>query len=60
MPKTDVASQYPGLYLFSTLARMVRPVHNLQLDKIEMIGSFEQVYMNIAVSESEILPEVNY
>jgi DNA-directed RNA polymerase I subunit RPA2 len=54
----DVASQYPGLYLFATLARMVRPVVNLQLDKTEMIGSFEQVYLNIAVTDTEILPEV--
>ena len=35
--------QYPGLFLFSTPSRMVRPVINLATNVIEMIGSFEQV-----------------
>ncbi|KAK7111027.1 DNA-directed RNA polymerase I subunit RPA2-like [Littorina saxatilis] len=58
VPKTEVASQYPGLYLFSTLARMVRPVLNLQLNKTEMLGTFEQVYLDIAVCAEEIHPGV--
>ena len=59
VPKTEVSSQYPGLYLFSSLARMVRPVLNLQLQHTEMIGTFEQVYMDIAVSADEIHPTVS-
>ena len=43
MPITKVASQYPGLYIFSTPARMMRPVFNLAANKVEMIGTFEQV-----------------
>ena len=43
VPITSVASQYPGLYIFSTPARMMRPVLNLAASKVEMIGSFEQV-----------------
>ena len=35
--------QYPGLFLFSSPARMVRPVINLATNVKEMIGSFEQV-----------------
>jgi hypothetical protein len=35
--------QYPGLFLFSNPARMVRPVINLATNVTEMIGSFEQV-----------------
>ena len=35
--------QYPGLYIMSTPARMVRPVLNLSTNTTEMIGSFEQV-----------------
>ena len=35
--------QYPGLFLFSNPARMVRPVFNLATNVTEMIGSFEQV-----------------
>ena len=59
MSKTEVSSQYPGLYLFSGLARMVRPVINLRLQRTEMIGTFEQVYMDIAVTASEIHPGVS-
>ena len=36
--------QYPGLFLMSGPARMVRPVLNLSTNTTEMIGSFEQVY----------------
>ncbi|XP_064598141.1 LOW QUALITY PROTEIN: DNA-directed RNA polymerase I subunit RPA2-like [Liolophura sinensis] len=54
VPKTKVASQYPGLYIFTGLARMMRPVTNLALNKVEMIGTFEQVYMNIAIVPEEM------
>ncbi|XP_020616310.1 DNA-directed RNA polymerase I subunit RPA2-like isoform X2 [Orbicella faveolata] len=53
VPITSVASQYPTLFLFSTPARMMRPVFNLAAGKVEMIGTFEQVYMNIAVVQEE-------
>ena len=43
VPITSVASQYPALHLFSTPARMMRPVLNLAAGKVEMIGTFEQV-----------------
>ena len=35
--------QYPGLFLMTSPARMVRPVLNLSTNTTEMIGSFEQV-----------------
>ncbi len=35
--------QFPGLFLFTGPARMVRPVVNLALNAIELIGTFEQV-----------------
>ncbi|PPQ66740.1 hypothetical protein CVT26_009541 [Gymnopilus dilepis] len=46
--------QYPGLYLFSTKARMMRPVKYLANGKNDQIGSFEQVYMDIACTPEEI------
>ena len=58
MEATRVASQFPGVFLFSELARLSRPVRNLALDRIEMIGSFEQAYRNIAVIPDEIIPNV--
>ncbi len=45
---------YPGLYLFSTRARMMRTVRYLANGRDDSIGSFEQVYMNIAVKPEEI------
>ncbi|XP_077978209.1 DNA-directed RNA polymerase I subunit RPA2-like [Glandiceps talaboti] len=54
VPMTGKASQYPGIYLFTTVARMMRPVVNLVTNTQEMIGTFEQVYMNIAVIPEEI------
>ncbi|XP_033762318.1 DNA-directed RNA polymerase I subunit RPA2-like [Pecten maximus] len=53
VPRTEFASQYPGLYIFTTPARMMRPVRNLSLKKNEMIGTFEQVYMDISLNDEE-------
>lgn len=46
--------QYPGIYMFSEAARMIRPVKYLPLGKEDWVGPFEQVYMNIAVTPEEI------
>ncbi|PRT52999.1 hypothetical protein B9G98_00619 [Wickerhamiella sorbophila] len=52
--------QYPGLYLFTGLARMIRPVKYLPLNgKEDLVGPFEQVYMNIAVTPDEIEDNVH-
>lgn len=47
---------YPGLYLFTNPSRMVRPARNLRCDDVETLGSFEQVYMDVAVTPQEIVP----
>jgi DNA-directed RNA polymerase I subunit RPA2 len=49
--------QYPGLFLMTGPARMVRPVLNLSTNTTEMIGSFEQVYMDIAVVPEEAIKD---
>ncbi|KAJ7755894.1 hypothetical protein B0H16DRAFT_1540019 [Mycena metata] len=46
--------QYPGLYLFSTRARMMRPVKYLANGRDDQVGPFEQVYMDIACMPEEI------
>ena len=46
--------QYPGLYIFGGHSRMMRPVRYLPLDKEDIVGPFEQVYMNVAVTPQEI------
>lgn len=52
VPK-KTGGQYPGLFLFIGSARMMRPVWNLSQQKIEMIGTFEQVYLDIAIKKEE-------
>lgn len=54
VPKTGKASLYPGLFLFTTPCRMVRPVQNLSLGREEFIGTFEQLYINVGIQESEV------
>ncbi|RWS07039.1 DNA-directed RNA polymerase I subunit RPA2-like protein [Dinothrombium tinctorium] len=58
VPKTNKPTQFAGLYLFSNPARMMRPVFNLKTQSVEIIGSFEQVYMDICVVGNEIIPNV--
>jgi DNA-directed RNA polymerase I subunit RPA2 len=45
--------QFPGLFLFTGPARMMRPVINLAAQKVELIGTFEQVYMDICIYPKE-------
>jgi DNA-directed RNA polymerase I subunit RPA2 len=47
--------QYPGIYMSSAPARMVRPVKYLPLDKEDFVGPQEQPFMSIAVTEPEII-----
>ncbi|XP_029376986.1 DNA-directed RNA polymerase I subunit RPA2 isoform X3 [Echeneis naucrates] len=59
VPKTGKASLYPGLFLFTTPCRMVRPVRNLALGKEELVGTFEQLYINVGILEDDIEPGVS-
>lgn len=58
IPKSSKATQFPSLYLFSTPSRMIRPVYNLITQNVEFIGSFEQCYLDICVTGSELIPEI--
>ena len=53
---TSNGGQYPGVYMFSTPARMYRPVRYLPLDQLDFVGPLEQPYMGIACTGSEIIP----
>ena len=46
--------QYPGLYLFTGRSRMMRPVVYLENGKTDHLGTFEQVYMDVACIPLEI------
>ncbi|KAH9179744.1 hypothetical protein EDB89DRAFT_2111030 [Lactarius sanguifluus] len=51
--------QYPGLFLFASRSRMMRPVKYILNGRDDQIGPFEQVYMDIAISPKEIDPVVS-
>lgn len=50
--------QYPGLFLFSGPCRMTRPVKYLATGETDMVGPFEQVYLNIACMNEDVVPGV--
>uniref|UniRef100_A0A8B9VX25 DNA-directed RNA polymerase subunit beta n=1 Tax=Anas zonorhyncha TaxID=75864 RepID=A0A8B9VX25_9AVES len=58
IPMTGKPSLYPGLFIFTTPCRMVRPVKNLLYGRKEWIGTLEQIFMNVATMESEVVPGV--
>jgi len=53
IPKGNRGSPYPGMFLFTRAGRMVRPVHQFESNKIEMIGPFEQAFMDIACLDED-------
>nr|XP_022916838.1 DNA-directed RNA polymerase I subunit RPA2 [Onthophagus taurus] len=53
VPIKKVTSQYPGLFLFTGAARMMRPLRNLIANKIEYVGTFEQVYLEVCIKPQE-------
>jgi DNA-directed RNA polymerase I subunit RPA2 len=54
----STGGQYPGLYLFSTPARMIRAVKYLPTGTKDLVGPFEQVYMDIACMPDDVVPGV--
>lgn len=49
------SGQYPGVYMFSQISRMYRPVKYLPLGKLDYVGPFEQPYMSIACTDAEVV-----
>ncbi len=62
VPKIDLNnntySLYPGLYLFTSPGRMMRPVKNLSTNDIEYIGTMEQCYLHVCVKPEEFVENV--
>jgi DNA-directed RNA polymerase I subunit RPA2 len=54
IPASSPGSPFPGLYLFTGAARMVRPVLQRATGKTEMIGPLEQAFMDIACLDEDI------
>jgi DNA-directed RNA polymerase I subunit RPA2 len=62
VPKSayTISLQYPGIFLFTCIARMVRKVRNLALGADEYIGPLEQIYLNIACLPEDIRPDTTH
>ncbi|OAF69426.1 RNA polymerase I subunit 2, partial [Intoshia linei] len=50
---SDLATQYPGFFIFTETSRFIRTVKNVKYDCFEYIGSFEQVYLKVAMKETD-------
>lgn len=61
LPRSNVSTYtlYPGLYLFTTPGRMMRPVRNLHTNQIEYIGTMEQCYLHVCISPKEFVENVS-
>ncbi|KAK6193280.1 ammonium transporter Amt1 [Pestalotiopsis sp. IQ-011] len=46
---------YPGIFMSSEPARMIRPTKYLPLEKEDYVGALEQPYMSIACTEPEVV-----
>ncbi|KAH6659944.1 RNA polymerase Rpb2 [Truncatella angustata] len=46
---------YPGIFMSSEPARMIRPAKYLPLEKEDFVGPLEQPYMSIACTEPEVV-----
>eukprot|EP00762_Andalucia_godoyi_P006323 ANDGO_05931.mRNA.1 DNA-directed RNA polymerase I subunit rpa2 len=46
---------FAGIYLFSSPARMMRPVRNMAADAVEWIGTLEQIYLDIACIDADVI-----
>ncbi|XP_034837415.1 DNA-directed RNA polymerase I subunit RPA2 [Maniola hyperantus] len=55
IPKKQICAQYAGMFLFTSEARMMRPVINLATGQLELIGTMEQMYLDVAVTNTEII-----
>lgn len=54
IPSGNAGGPYPGLYLFTSAARLVRPVLHRASGKTEFIGPMEQPFIDIACLEMDI------
>ena len=54
IPQGNAGSPYPGLFLFTGAARLVRPVLQRATGRTEMIGPMEQAFMDIACLDQDI------
>jgi len=45
---------FPGIFLFASPGRFVRPVKHIETGEIEFIGPLEQVNLSVACQEEDL------
>nr|CAD7596147.1 unnamed protein product [Timema genevievae] len=60
IPQSSKGGQFPGLFLFTGPARMMRPVVNLAAQAVELIGTLEQVHMDICIVPEEAYEQTTH
>jgi DNA-directed RNA polymerase I subunit RPA2 len=51
-------TMYPGLYLFTSPGRMMRPVKNLSTNNVEYIGTMEQCFLHVCIKPDGFIENV--
>ncbi|CAG0912450.1 unnamed protein product [Notodromas monacha] len=51
-----VGGQFPGVFIFTGMNRLMRKVVNLSTMSEELVGALEQMYLHIACSPQEVVP----
>lgn len=54
----NIITQFPGIYILTDPARLIRPVTNLATETDEYIGTYEQVYLSVIIDPNEADPGV--
>lgn len=54
----DSGGVYPGLYIFTQPGRLIRPVVHLDSRRVEWVGPMEQVFMEIACLNDDVMQGV--
>jgi len=58
LPPNSNGGPYPGLFLFTTAARLIRPVLNRATGETEFIGPMAQPFLDIACLPTDVLPGI--
>ena len=48
---------FPGVFLLTEPARLIRPVYNLRTESVEMIGSLEQIWLKINLQKADSIEQ---
>jgi DNA-directed RNA polymerase I subunit RPA2 len=53
--KSRLCGPFPGVFLSTAAARLIRPIRSITTGALEVIGPLEQVYMEIAATSDDVI-----